>query len=350
MQCGGRTFLSWGVMILIQWNLLSVMLLSSRLDDGPPRKMANARRSQNNYSNVEQHALDNKNSSFVLPKRLITVFGTENSGSTFVATALGIATGAFHPTLKDKSLTYRTMDPTGSIEVQHISLPTGWGVQGDECISQGRTGKETPEVDVLVPEPCLISQPMIFRPSSYYSSLRTPEEMNFTDACRTDAGLDDFVRYPGRFFLNITSHIQWYQERGVEATAVLMARDSTISQLAKIKVHCPNRQVAKEQNERAREFMREALVKLDSSTGQVILVSYEGVMGLKAPYLFGIYQQLGINSTYVPDFRDGNQKYVVSPKPPPRSALQQNATHGSSRGPLGQLPSRRKFRVLASIL
>lgn len=33
-------------------------------------------------------------------------------------------------------------------------------------------------------------------------------------------------------------------------------------------------------------------------------------MEMKDVYLFELYKRLGIQSTYVPDFRDGNYKYV----------------------------------------
>jgi hypothetical protein len=127
MQCRGRDFLSWGVLIVIQWNLLFMILLSSRLDSDRPRKTTNVRRPYDDYSSMKQKDLGIENQPFVLPKRLIAVFGTENSGSTVTATALGVATGAFHPMLKDKHLLFRSMDPTGTVEVQHISLPMGWG-------------------------------------------------------------------------------------------------------------------------------------------------------------------------------------------------------------------------------
>jgi len=46
---------------------------------------------------------------------------------------------------------------------------------------------------------------------------------------------------------------------------------------------------------------------------RVIAVSYEGLQELKEVYLFDLYHQLGIKSTYAPSFIDGNAKYVADP-------------------------------------
>jgi hypothetical protein len=44
-----------------------------------------------------------------------------------------------------------------------------------------------------------------------------------------------------------------------------------------------------------------------------MFVSYEGFMSLRETYLRDFYRQLEINSTKVPYFKDGNEKYVVAP-------------------------------------
>ena len=79
----------------------------------------------------------------VLPKRLITVFGTESSGSTFLATTLGIANGVFPKngkqvtlpsdrnnntgrTIVQRTVSKRARSANGDIEIQHLSLPWGW--------------------------------------------------------------------------------------------------------------------------------------------------------------------------------------------------------------------------------
>jgi hypothetical protein len=250
---------------------------------------------------------EGRDTHFLLPKRLITVFGTESSGSTFLATAVGIAAGV--KSANDKNpLSFRSVDADRNVEIQHISLPTGYGPNADNC-KQLKAGVVTSSVTVpvLVPEVCSVFPPT--NPWEQLARARSPTK-TLPKACREEAGLDDFVVYPRRYFVNITSHIQWYRDRGVEATAVIMIRDPSISTASKIISHCPQEKVAEEQNEHARQLVREAIDKLDPSS-EVILVSYEGIVSLQESYLFGIYRHLGINSTYTPSFKDGNAKYVV---------------------------------------
>jgi len=45
---------------------------------------------------------------------------------------------------------------------------------------------------------------------------------------------------------------------------------------------------------------------------RVIVVSYEGLLELEGVYLFDLYHQLGISSTYIPAFIDDNAQYIKS--------------------------------------
>jgi len=101
-------------------------------------------------------------------------------------------------------------------------------------------------------------------------------------------------------------------------------RDRSISRAGKMKSHCSDEAVATLEEETARSIMSEALRKYGrrgrlkdpgishdrSNEERVITVSYEALMGLREPYLFDTYKMLGINSSFVPDFKDGNEKYV----------------------------------------
>lgn len=263
------------------------------------------RRAQHAQSELYDSLVDSEVTTSLLPKRLITVFGTESSGSTFTATAIGIAAGVKNPNDKN-SLSFRSWDFERNVEVQHISLPTGYGPYDDICLHQ-QTGVKSQTLQVVLPAPCMVV------PKKQYPRAQS-ENRTFPEACRTEADLEDFVVYPTRFFVNVTSHIQWYRERGVKATAVMMMRDASISQISKIQSHCPLEEVAEQQNEQARQLMMEAIDKLDPSS-EVVLVSYEGMMSLGRSYVLDIYRQLGINSTYIPSFIDGNAKYVVTPEP-----------------------------------
>lgn len=102
---------------------------------------------------------------------------------------------------------------------------------------------------------------------------------------------------------------------------VVSIRDATISHKGKIKSHCQSNTTAEKENHAAYDLIFEALVKYGKGGSmlgpadkeRVIAVNYEGLMGLKEPYLYNLYSQLGINSTYVPTLSDGNVKYVVDP-------------------------------------
>ena len=97
----------------------------------------------------------------VLPKRVITVVGPESSGTTLLATALGVATGAFDAEgewyetykygrktslavapseldfkrdafvkLEYKESLVRRAHSSDDVEIQHLSLPWGWNCDG----------------------------------------------------------------------------------------------------------------------------------------------------------------------------------------------------------------------------
>lgn len=54
----------------------------------------------------------------------------------------------------------------------------------------------------------------------------------------------------------------------------------------------------------------EALSSFMPSKNRVVLVSYESLMTLQAPYVKMLFKQLGIESEYMPTMKDGNAKYV----------------------------------------
>lgn len=125
-----------------------------------------------------------------------------------------------------------------------------------------------------------------------------------------------YAIYPRRFFTNISAHIDWYLQRGVDITAVLSVRDKSASRAGKMSTHCNDVTVSMREEEKARAIMSESLRRHGKSgtndRERVVVVSYETLMALQEPYLFDAYQTLGINSTYVPDFKDGNTKYFKS--------------------------------------
>lgn len=63
---------------------------------------------------------------------------------------------------------------------------------------------------------------------------------------------------------------------------------------------------ATEQNEKAKKIMTKFL-----ETERCFIWSYETFMFLEDAYLKILYNFLGINSTYMPKLKDGNEKYII---------------------------------------
>ena len=240
----------------------------------------------------------------LLPKRVITVFGHESSGTKLIASSIATSLGLWPKEGKwrtgEKSawIYHQYVDgrvSDGELEVQHLSLPMGWHCEKDV--------QTTPNiVEALVPEDC--SRP--FEKSAVILA-RCRDEVQITDG---------HVIYPKRFFVNITSHIEWYQSRGVEITAILLMRDRSISRMGKFRDHCGIPTTAIEEDELAASIQKEAMTNYGQKSFDgrrtLLSVSYEGVMQLKGAYFFDIYRQLGIESSYLPTFNDGNTKYIQS--------------------------------------
>lgn len=293
----------------------------------------------------------------ILPKRLITVFGAESSGSTFLATTLGIASGAFPANgtyvttpsdrynnpgrvIVERVVAKSARSPDGGVEIQHLSLPWGfWGAKKRNCDLADRTIT----VNALVPEACFrfehrstwdhvleVKAPTGCREEAHISGTNNANGWTCgTNSCGQGAN-DGYALYPRRFFLNITSHLEWYLDRGVDVTAVLSVRDKSISRAGKETMHCNNETISMLEEGKARSIMTSALsnygssgsrlgrlkesglVRDNSNEARVIVVSYEALMSLQESYLLDTYKTLRINSTYVPDFKDGNAKYVQS--------------------------------------
>ena len=283
-----------------------------------------------------------------LPNKVITVFGPESSGTTFLASTLGIAVGIFEV----DGISRQATSPNGEWEIQHLSLPWGWQCEEDEEIAI---------VEALVPEECFRYErdpslesrlaARIFinergrkahkrqqpRKGQRSTGLSKSEEQQHLSKCRNEVNISEeddktcgakcgtgeyngFALYPQRFSVNITSHIEWYLSRGVDIKVILSMRDRNISSKGKLKSHCHLVDVGRREDEVALSLMTEAIEKYghggtltedESRKERVITVSYEGLMTMKESYLFSLYKELGINSTYHPLFVDGNEKYTT---------------------------------------
>ncbi len=273
----------------------------------------------------------------ILPKRIIAVIGPESSGSTFLSKALASAVGA-DPTKVNKIS--RTKD--GKTDIQHLSLP--WGLF---CEDDNGDDISVHVVDAMVPRECFRYEfapsldPSIAQAEGIISQKQvkvardgpqTELEAQVLQQCREEVFISEYgnsscgakcgtgvfngyALYPKRFSVNITSHIEWYVQRGVDVTVILSTRDRSISVRGKEKNHCHIEKLRRREDKVAIELMNEALEKYGAfgsiRRGLVIVSSYEALMSMKDEYLFGLYKQLGINSTFVPSFSDGNEKYVT---------------------------------------
>jgi hypothetical protein len=244
-------------------------------------------------TNIHLHHTSN---STLFPKRLISIFGLEKSGTTFTSLTIAKALGI----VPEHKLRFPYSAEKNGIQVQHISQP--WGYFRPQPVSwscKPQNLAKTKTIFAAVPLNCA-RHPMLAKKA---------ENATFPRQCKEEALLDDFVEISSRFFVNITSHILWYLERGVDATAVVLMRDRSIAHLSKTATICKNANVSRAQNEYANSITQEAIQKLDPS--RIVLVSFEGMVSLGLPYLQDIFRQLRIqNSTHVPNFLDANEKYI----------------------------------------
>jgi len=298
---------------------------------------------------------------FLLPRRLITVFSLDTSR--FISTSIALAVGAFPDggewiRENDDELVYKdtitssARSDDGEFEVQHILLPES----NAECQDVTST-----VVEALAPSECSIG---------LSEGHRTTLDLNTAEQCRDEVFIsevndspgakwtcgalcghgesDGFAIYPTRYFVNISSHIDWYTSRGVDVTAVLQIRDQNIARksVASDKNACGSRIIASREDSIGLNLMHEAYAKFGAKTidhsrskrrskgaDRVIIASYETMMQFKKTYLLGIFQQLGINSPYVQklkggdaqlDFVDENSKYIRTP-PQKKKKISRNA-------------------------
>ena len=309
---------------------------------------------QRSQSLLHQQSLQqrlHKNHHPILPKQVITVVGPESSGSTFLTTTLAMAIGADLGI--SKKVSGRVMTADRKYEIQHLSLPWGWQCANDdsgvrivdalvplECFryelapsldpivaqevwmanyeKQKRQHEppsfETPPIEVAKSGPQTETQVQVLQQCR--DEVLVSEESELSCGAKCGVGVfNGYTLYPRRFSINITKHIEWYLHRGVDVHVILSIRDRSISKRGKEKLHCKIEDVAEREDDVAIQLMTEGLEQYgpygSREKDRVIVSSYEALMTMKDDYLFGLYKQLQINSTYVPSFVDGNEKYVT---------------------------------------
>ena len=232
--------------------------------------------------------------SSVLPKTLYVVYGLESSGTTFVAQTLGTAIGVdIHRAFDRNAL--ETFDK--QTHIQHISLPTGSFSKDLSSDHWGYDKGSLPIEPVMYPRRCQVE------PNDDVLN-ESPELADVPAKCQSILGLK-MKPPPHRYFVNIKSHVKWYQERGVTVYPILVVRDPSFHFHGILKSHCTNATVAYEQYEQGKKIISESY-EVDP-----IIVSYEGLMTMQQDYLFHLYRQMNIESSYVPPkFQNGNLKYL----------------------------------------
>jgi Sulfotransferase family len=335
---------------------------------------------QNNNGSVDSIPFP----SSVLPSKVFTVIGLESSGTTLLATTLCHALGLpivvgninLYESMGDGfSSHYHTMDLDNAqqqhwTEVQHVSLP--WG--GENCLDNPTNNV----VPVLFPAICtrmMRDRMKVQRPGAHANDpfannsfsvknavqhYNIPMELwdDIREQCNAIISREQWT-YPSRYFLNISSHLEWYQSRGVDAHVIIIMRDATISRRARMQ-HCSNLTLLQLEEKMGRDIMHQAFTKYiknqqhqstnevkhqpptlgmlpSSPDGKVILVSYELLVQLKQDYMQLIYDQLGINSTFKVTLGDGNRKHV-------------RAMKESVRLPIAPLQGRSKYVTSTSII
>ncbi len=221
----------------------------------------------------------------LIPARLIAVFGLESSGTTFLQHILAKATGA------TKKTDVEFYSPDFNVRVQHFSLPSGWFPKKAPRFNQ--QFEPLPIAPVFIPLQCRLGPGVSSRPAPpQCHKLFGPQK----------------VPSASRYFVNVTSHLNFYRQRGVDTTAVVVIRDPALHFRGITKNHCWNQTAAFEQYKTGRTILQYAMDHLDPSS--FIIVSYETLMTLQGTYLKEIYKSMGIQSDYVPKFKNGNIPYI----------------------------------------
>lgn len=321
-------------------------------------------------SNIDVHVEESDDSSSlprpscyqssILPKRIYTVVGLESSGTSFTTKAIKEGLGIDHTregatpySVQPWELREQGLDDTmfipdyemekTEIQTQHFSLPEGGNCMGLE---------ETPIVDVVLPSQCTRDHPL---------SEHDNEEVQ---RCCNEMADELFgirpngapVKYPNRYILDIVSHKDWYDAHGVDQWIIIVLRDPDISIAARSHKHCKdmdrlleeeqagkdviidaiNKYILEDDERRvtretynfwyAKNFQNETMEGVNNSKvrgrklratspitskNNVVLVSYESMMGLGDVYIKMLYKTLDIETDFHPKMQNGNTKYVV---------------------------------------
>jgi len=301
---------------------------------------------------------DSQPAEYVFPKKIYMVVGLESSGTNFVAMVLSKALGIESYQHQEVGPYQRKYGPfhKDDVWVQHVSLPTN-----PRCEKY----PNPQALNVLLPGCCRMP------------ARDSKDKEKFRQVCM-DWGKDANVpmredigfKLPGRYFLDLIKHKEWYDSVGFDQDIIIVVRDQNIARKGRVeRKYCqdpvilereeafgtdiisrtinkyilnedvPDRrrltelplntssfQPWYEENFLNVDFMtddtnstvEDARRMLSASTllpngNKVYLVSYEQLMKLKGVYVKMMYQALGIESDYMPVICDGNTRYVDDP-------------------------------------
>ena len=254
----------------------------------------------------------------LLPDRLITVFGLESSGTTFVTQTLArIFQASSKPVWGggDKVYIHHETDPhnqtiLNTTWIQHLSLP--WGYFDQRTPTDQKVIQTIP---LLPPLACAA-----WSPKRQILSQIEKSPALWTDphpACAkliNDISSSSSRMLPPRFYVDIVSHIRRYRQAGVRATAVLVIRDDYAHFVSKVHHHQASVSKALEEDARGKQLLETAMQQLTPQE-EVVVLSYETLMSIPKAYLSQICQQLGIDADYLSkanllEFRNGNRQYI----------------------------------------
>mmetsp|Transcript_4179 Transcript_4179/g.8919 ORF Transcript_4179/g.8919 Transcript_4179/m.8919 type:complete len:300 (-) Transcript_4179:316-1215(-) len=198
------------------------------------------------------------------PNRVVTVFGLDASGTSFLYHTLSTATKA---TTEIDGMTSRNRD-TG-VDIQQFPLPWGFPSSSFDDIAT---------VDVAPPPGC----------AKYYN--------------QTSPGEKQEPNCPSRFYVDITSHVEWYRNQGIDMTAVIVVEDESESDYLEGRSY---HQTGEGGDMYGEHLLIDAINALDNSVSpngysELVMVRLDLFKSRRTEYLMELYDHLGVASTYVP--------------------------------------------------
>lgn len=253
------------------------------------------------------------------------------------------STNATNPLMRwifANTLSERASTSDGELEIQHLSLP-----MGSSCPSTSNTIQV---VEALVPKECQryetlpnldskLAEQVLHNQDALQSKnppnmtdtvqgfhweeeqiLQRQREKKYLEQCRNEVNIsqrnnatdaawtcgavcgrgeyDGYALYPDRYFVNITSHIEWYQNRGVDISVVIVMRDQSISRAANQNEHCSAEGSVEKEEEMTMSLVHDAIekngIRGHGEKQRVFTVSYEAMMMFKETYLFDLYHEV----------------------------------------------------------